>query len=68
MPRSGINKSAIRKFTRDLQREFDRQGPIRIPVEAEPSPDVQGLRVAGSPSYGPIYNGPVIMGNVDGGA
>jgi len=37
---SGINKNAIRKMVRDIQKEFDRNGPIRIPVEAG-TPDLQ---------------------------
>jgi hypothetical protein len=45
-----ISKSAIRKMTQEIQREFDKN-PVQVPVKAE-NP---ALRIAGD-----TYNGPVI--------
>lgn len=58
---SSINKNGIKKFMRDLQREFDHQGPIRVPVETE-MPDLPPL--AGGTTVN--YNGPVFNGDVTG--
>ncbi|WP_410583835.1 hypothetical protein [Amycolatopsis sp. lyj-108] len=61
---SSIDKRAIAKFTKDLQREFDKQGPIRIPVET----DMPELPPLGSGSSGTTVNnyGPVFHGDVSG--
>jgi hypothetical protein len=32
---TGINPEGINRFFRDLQEEFDRNGPIRVPVEVD---------------------------------
>ncbi len=53
-----INKAAIAKMMRDIQREFDRH-PIQIPVSA----DTPELRAAGGATT--VYNGPVIMGDAN---
>ena len=49
-----INKRAIAAMTRELQREFDRNGPIRIPV------NISGPAIPGSTVNN--YHGPVITG------
>ncbi|WP_435121247.1 hypothetical protein [Amycolatopsis thermoflava] len=59
MAGSGINKRAIQKFTRDLQREFDRQGPIRVAVEAD-LPELPPVGTGTTVNYnGPVFNGDV---------
>lgn len=61
--RASINKQAIARMMRDMQREFDKH-PIRVPVQAD-SPTVMGS--AGQPvSHTTIYNGPVIQGSANG--
>lgn len=62
MAGSGINKQGINKFMRDLQREFDKQGPIRVPVQA----DMPELPPVGSGATVNNYNGPVFNGDVSG--
>lgn len=57
MPRNSINKRGIRKMTRDLQKEFDRN-PIRVPIEADPKKSVP--RGGGTTVH---YNGPVTVVN-----
>jgi hypothetical protein len=60
MTRSGIDKQAIAKMMRGIQREFDRH-PIRIPLE------VDGPTLPSAPAVGnTVYNGPVIYGSADG--
>jgi hypothetical protein len=61
MARSGINKQAIARMMRDIQREFDKH-PIRVPLEAD-APRVVPLPTTAA---GNIYNGPVIYGSADG--
>ncbi|MFE2757943.1 hypothetical protein ACFXGA_38665 [Actinosynnema sp. NPDC059335] len=58
--RDGIDRRALDKFTRNLQREFDKR-PIRIAVEADMPelPQVGGATVNN-------YNGPVFNGDVSG--
>lgn len=69
MPQSGIDKRAIAKLMKDMQREFDKH-PIRVPMKA------QTPRIQRRPALGPgafdsgdvgttIYNGPVIQGSAD---
>ena len=55
-----INKRGIERFTRELQREFDKH-PIRVDVRT-------GLPELPDMSYGATvtYNGPVIFGSADG--
>ena len=60
MPRSGINKQAIAKMMREMQREFDRH-PIRLPLETE-GPVARDGTTTGKT----VYNGPVIYGSADG--
>ena len=57
MPRKSINKREIRKLTRGLQREFDRN-PIRVPVETEPQ---RGATRGGGTTVN--YNAPVTVVN-----
>ena len=69
MPQGGIDKHAIAKMMKDIQREFDKH-PIRVPLQT------QGLTLSrsGSRFYSggmgqrgtTIYNGPVIQGSADG--
>jgi len=60
-----IDKRAIAKMTREIQREFDRN-PVRIPVEAEaPVPHRWLQQGAG---HSTIYNGPVFMNSTVQGA
>lgn len=54
-----INKQAIRKMTRDLQREFDKN-PIRVPVETDTSSI--GFQPAAAVNN---YHGPVVTLNGD---
>ena len=61
MARSGINKQAIARMMRDIQREFDKH-PIRVPLEAEAPSVLPPSAAAGNT----IYNGPVIYGSADG--
>jgi hypothetical protein len=61
MPSGGIDRRAVARMMKDIQREFDKH-PIRVPVEVE-DPKL----LAESPSFGTrIYNGPVIHGNANG--
>lgn len=62
MAKSGINKQGISKLMRDIQREFDRQGPIRVPVHTT-MPELPAL---GSGTTVNNYNGPVFNGDVSG--
>ena len=60
MTRSGIDKHAIAKIMREMQREFDKH-PIRVPLETE------GLIARDGTAMGnTVYNGPVIYGSADG--
>lgn len=63
MSNVSIDRQAIARLTRDIQREFDKH-PIRVPIHA----DRLGLRLGDSVREGNtvIYNGPVIHGNADG--
>lgn len=63
MARSEINKQGIREFTRDLQREFDKN-QIRIPIEV----DNGGLPSGDRFGNATIYNGPVFHGDINGNA
>lgn len=54
MSTSGINKRAIAKFTRDVQREFEKN-PIRVPIEGDTSGI--GFQPAGTVTN---YHGPVV--------
>ncbi|WIX92579.1 hypothetical protein [Amycolatopsis sp. DG1A-15b] len=62
MNESGIDEDAIARFAEDLQREFDKHGPIVIPVEA----DMSGLPSLGQGATVNNYNGPVFNGGVSG--
>jgi len=72
MPQGGIDKRAIARLMKNMQREFDKH-PIRVPLETE-EPTVHsggfykgGFYKGGIPDIGTtVYNGPVIMGNADG--
>ena len=60
--RDGINKRGIQKFRRDLQKEFDRQGPIQVPVETNmPTLPPRGAGTTVN------YHGPVFQGDITGG-
>lgn len=52
-----INKSVIRKMTRDLRREFDKH-PIKVPVETD-QPHVSGYFTSPATTIN-NYNGPVV--------
>lgn len=54
MATSGINKRAIAKYTRDIQREFEKN-PIRVPIEGDTSGI--GFQPAGTVTN---YHGPVV--------
>lgn len=54
MGTSGINKRAIAKFTRGIQREFEKN-PIRVPIEGDTSG--MGFQPAGTVTN---YHGPVV--------
>jgi hypothetical protein len=56
MPRSGIDRRAVAKMMKDIQREFDKH-PIRVPVEVDDPKIPSGANFGTS-----IYNGPVIQG------
>jgi hypothetical protein len=59
-----INHQALRKMQRDMQRSLDRNGPLRIPVVAEPV-----TAAAFAPMMGAVtnnYNGPVVQQTGDG--
>ena len=56
-----INRQAIARMTREIQREFDKY-PIRMPVQANPPVLPDGL--AGTTTT--IFNGPVFHGSADG--
>lgn len=56
MPRDGINRRAIAKLQKKIQREFDKR-PIRIALETDGSDLGVGTT---------IYNGPVFQGDVNG--
>jgi hypothetical protein len=60
MTRSGVDRQAIAKMARDIQREFDKH-PIRVPVEADGSASPAGTNLGST-----IYNGPVILGDANG--
>jgi hypothetical protein len=68
MPQGGIDKRAIARMMKDIQREFDKH-PIKVPLRTE-RPRVQrsGFYTGGLPEElgTTVYNGPVIMGNADG--
>lgn len=53
-----INKQAIAKMSRDLEREFAKH-PVRVPLTME-TPNVESLRT------GDVYNGPVVHIHGDG--
>lgn len=60
MPRDGIDRQAIAKMMRNIQREFDKH-PIRVPVETD------GPALPTGAMYGStIYNGPVFHGDANG--
>lgn len=56
----GINKRAIAKIAKDIEREFAKH-PIRIPLETD-GPEGMTARFTGST----VFNGPVIHGSADG--
>ncbi|MEV6321376.1 hypothetical protein AB0M45_09290 [Nocardia sp. NPDC051787] len=59
MAKSGINKQGISRLMRDLQREFDRQGPIHVPVHTA-MPELPQLGSGTTVNYnGPVFNGDV---------
>ncbi len=69
MPQSGIDKRAIAKMMKDIQREFDKH-PIRVPLQTK-GPRFQrsgpGFYSGGIEERGiTVYNGPVIQGSADG--
>jgi hypothetical protein len=47
MPKGGLNRSAIRRMMQDIQREFDKNGSIQVPIEVETSPSLVGEVVPG---------------------
>lgn len=49
-----IDRNAIARMTRDLQREFDKH-PIRVPIEADPDAALPPATTVNN------YNGPVVM-------
>jgi hypothetical protein len=53
-----IDKAAIERMARDIQREFDRH-PVSVPIHCE-NPNLQ---VGGAVSH---YHGPVFLGSADG--
>lgn len=55
-----INRQAIARMMRDVQREFDKH-PIRVPVEAD-----EGQLTGGRSPGSTVYNGPVIFGDANG--
>lgn len=58
--KSGINKSAVNRLKRDLQREFNRK-PLRIPIEPEHRPGRPVPPPVVNNNYsGPVYHGPVV--------
>jgi hypothetical protein len=61
MARDGINRQAIAKMMRDIQREFDKH-PIRVPVET----DGPALPPTGAAFGHTVYNGPVFHGDANG--
>jgi hypothetical protein len=55
-----INKQAIAKMMRDIQREFDKH-PIRVPIETD------GSKLPTGATFGnTVYNGPVFHGDANG--
>jgi hypothetical protein len=59
-----INKQAIRKMMRDIQREMDKH-PVKVRTEAvtpEPTPLLPRVPLPG----GNTFHGPVVFGNVNG--
>lgn len=63
MAKSGIDKQGINRFMRDLQREFDKQGPIRVEVETD-LPDLPPIGTGTGTTVN--YHGPVFNGDVSG--
>lgn len=59
MARSRIDRQAIARMMREMQREFDKH-PIHVPLETD------GPAVRPGASGTTIYNGPVIYGSADG--
>jgi hypothetical protein len=60
MPRDGINRQAIAKMMKNIQREFDKY-PIRVPVETD------GPALPTGTTFGStVYNGPVFHGDANG--
>jgi hypothetical protein len=58
----GIDRRAIAKMMGKLQREFDKQGPLRVPIEA----DASGLPQLGTGTTVNNYHGPVFNADVSG--
>lgn len=52
VPRSGIDKNAIKRMFRDIQKEFDKNGPIRVPIEIGPTLSGEVFPGLGSSTYG----------------
>jgi len=53
----GINRRNIDKFVKSLQREFDKRGPIRIPVVTD-SPELPPIGTGATVNYhGPVFHG-----------
>lgn len=73
MAKVSINKRAIDKMMKEIQREFD-QYPVTVPVQAEPRPSASWETTLNkrppAREQGPttVYNGPVVINNVTNGA
>ena len=55
-----INRQAIAKAMKEIQREFDKNGPVKIGVEANDA------ELSATRSVGTVYHGPVVISNGDG--
>lgn len=60
MARDGIDRNAIRKMFRDIQKEFEKNGPIQVPIEVGPTLAGELFPGSGSATYG----GQVVQGDV----
>lgn len=58
MPKGGIDRNAIKRIMKDIQREFDKNGPIQVPVGVDATPSLVGEMV---PGVGPVTFGDPVM-------